>query len=147
MSASTQLNEPWCSAGSLFRYPYRIGWWPVSTYLQDLRSAHARCRQAEGNQFELFLHEPVVSCLWWPSDVVRQMLWEHGETEHFMPDYGTLRLEQVSWTREAVSRELLRSVPTGRFDHGAIEDYAKFPDYWAGKKGDCVKYFWPQRGD
>ncbi|MCP1415624.1 hypothetical protein J3D46_004966 [Paenarthrobacter sp. A20] len=118
----------------------------MSTYLRDLRSAHARCREAEGNQLELFLQEPVVSRLGWPRDVVRQMLWEHGETEHFVPDYGSLRLEQVSWTCESVSHELLQSVPTGPSDRGAIEDYAKWPDYWAAKRGEDVVESWTKRG-
>lgn len=118
----------------------------MSTYLRDLRYAHARCREAEGNQLELFLKAPVVARLDWPKDVVRQMLWEHGETEHFLPDYGALRLEQVSWTHEPVARELLQSVPTGLSDDGAIEDYAKLPDYWAEKRGGDVVDSWTRRG-
>ena len=81
----------------------------MSTYLKYLRSAHVRCRKAEGNRLELFLQEPVVSRIGWPRDVIRQMLWEHGETEHFVPDYGFLRLDQVSWTRELVSANCSRA--------------------------------------
>ena len=118
----------------------------MSTYLRDLRSAHARCRQMEGDGLRLFLRQPVVARLGWPEEVVRQMLWEHGETEHFLPDYGTLQLEQVSWTLEPVSRELLQGVPTGPSDQGAIEEYAKLPDYWAGKRGEDVVDSWKMRG-
>jgi hypothetical protein len=82
----------------------------------DLRSPHARCRKAEGNQLELFLQEPVVSSLGWPKHVVRQMLWEHGETEHFVPDYGTLRLEEVSWTLQPSTEAEM----TLRMQHGAF---------------------------
>ena len=118
----------------------------MPTYLRDLRSTHARCREVEENQLELFLQEPVVARLGWPEDVIRQMLWEHGETEHFIPDYGNLRLEQVSWTCEPVPREVLQRVPTGPLDHGAIEDYAKSPVYWAEKRGEDVADSWTRRG-
>jgi hypothetical protein len=94
----------------------------------------------------LFLNEAAISDLAWPENLVEQMLWDHGETEHFLPDYGHLDLTEVIWRCESVSTELLRSVPTGASDGSAIEDYAKFPLYWAEKRGRGVVESWDRDG-
>lgn len=118
----------------------------MAIHLRDLKRAHNRCLSATGNPFELFLDESIISDLDWPEDVVKQMLWDHGETEHFLPDYGHLDLTQVAWRCESVSAELLQRVPTGASDRGAIEDYARFPVYWAEKRGMDVVESWDRDG-
>ncbi|MFF1385726.1 hypothetical protein ACFVWT_19415 [Arthrobacter sp. NPDC058288] len=118
----------------------------MAIYLGDLKRAHSRCRRATESGFELFLAEPLISDLGWPENVIEQMLWDHGETEHFVPDYGAIDLTQVAWMREAMPTELIQNVPTGASDHGAIEDYAKNPVYWAEKRGAAVVDSWDQNG-
>lgn len=107
----------------------------MPVYLRDLKRAHERCLRGTGNPVELFLEEQFIAELSWPESVVKQWLWDHGETEHFIPDYGNLDLGRVEWECERVPTVLLETVPTGASDHGSIEDYAKFPVYWAEKKG------------
>lgn len=96
--------------------------------------------------FELFLEEAIISDLGWPDNVVEQMLWDHGGTEHFLPDYGHLDLSQVVWGRESVPTTLLQRIPTGASDSGAIEDYERHPVYWAEKKGPAVVEAWDRNG-
>lgn len=62
----------------------------MAIYLGDLKRAHDRCRRATESGFELFLAEPLISDLGWPENVIEQMLWDHGKTEHFVPDYGAI---------------------------------------------------------
>jgi len=118
----------------------------MATYLRDLKRSHDRCLGASLNPFELFLKEAIISDLGWPENVVKQMLWDHGGTEHFVPDYGHLDLTQVVWSCESVPTMLLQRIPTGASDRGAIEAYERQPVYWAEKKGAAVVEAWDRDG-
>lgn len=118
----------------------------MAIYLHDLKCAHDRSYDSPGAGFDTFCKEQVVSDLGWPENVVEQMLWDHGGTEHFIPDYGYLNLKSVVWNRELMPTTLLQNVPTGAFDHGAIEEYEKFPVYWAERKGPSVVESWKSDG-
>jgi hypothetical protein len=118
----------------------------MATYLRNVKSAHERCISVTENPFGRFLEESVIANLGWPENVVKQMLWDHGETDHFLPDYGNLDLSRVAWRCESLPTELFQGIPTGASDRGAIEAYAKFPVYWAEIKGADVIESWNRNG-
>ncbi len=56
---------------------------------------------------------PLVAALRWPRDVAEQWLWEHGHNAHFLLDYRTVQLDNITWSLEALPVGDLLAAPTG----------------------------------
>lgn len=118
----------------------------MAVYLTDLLHLAASKWISDRDAFDAFCEHSAVSALGWPLDVVRQMLWEHAATEHFVPDYGSLDLCGVAWNCERMPAALFDTVETGASDSGSIEEYAREPEYWANLRGKEVAAAWKDHG-
>lgn len=97
--------------------------------LDDFIEDAARCRERGGGLSE-FLRLGKVVRLRWPADVVEQWLYDHAGSGPFLDDYGGVDLARIGWQVEAISRDVLMELQTGRSDADAIERFAKEPQHW-----------------
>jgi hypothetical protein len=105
--------------------------------LADFGDLAVACREG-CMRFEGFRTTPLVLSLQWPADVVEQFLYDHGDNDAFLNDYGHINLYRVKWDVEVIPVEELCEMPTGPSDDGCIEDYAENPDHWIQARSDGI---------
>lgn len=52
-------------------------------------------------QFQAFRNRPEIEALGWPESPLRQWLWDFGDRDAFVDDYGAIDLSHVVWTPKA----------------------------------------------
>lgn len=95
----------------------------VALYLEELHEAAPLEPNGQGG-LEAFIRRPQVSMLGWPTEVIKQWLWEHRENDAFLHDYAEVDLSRIRWTLESIPATELKHLPTGPSDGDCIEDYA-----------------------
>jgi hypothetical protein len=117
----------------------------MATYLRNVKSAHERCISVTENPFGRFLEESVIANLGWPENVVKQMLWDHGETDHFLPDYGNLDLSRVAWRCESLPTELFQGIPYRRIRSRRNRGLREISGVLGrNKRGGCYRVMEPE---
>lgn len=97
--------------------------------LADFAGLSASYRE-NGRCFERFRAHPMVSSLQWPDDVIEQFLYDHGNNDDFLCDYGDVELAHIKWDVEILAVEEFLDMPTGPSDRGCIEEFAENPGHW-----------------
>lgn len=111
--------------------------------LSDLRSLIATCRTEEFS-YSQFRADPALTAVQWPDDVLRQVLFDHGD--HFLDDYGDLAPNGVTWRVETIPAADFHGMPTGKSDSGYIEHIAENPVWWVGCRPLEARRCWEERG-
>ncbi|MFE0147840.1 hypothetical protein ACFWY5_11875 [Nonomuraea sp. NPDC059007] len=62
--------------------------------------------------------------------MVEQLLYDHGDDDAFLLDYGYIDLSRIQWDVEIVPIGEFAEMPTGASDSGCVEEYATGPDHW-----------------
>ncbi|WP_157552775.1 hypothetical protein [Micromonospora sp. NRRL B-16802] len=105
--------------------------------LADFSDLSLACRET-GSGLSAFKLHAIVSGLRWPDDVLEQWLYDHGDNNDFLQDYGTVDLSRLQWEVEAVSVEELARMPTGHSTGGYIDEIAENPDHWINNRSSGV---------
>ncbi|MFE4542316.1 hypothetical protein [Arthrobacter sp. NPDC056727] len=118
------------------------------TRLQELvldPDRHVRSDQ----EFAAFLTRPEVATLGWPAEVVRQWLWDFGDRNELVNDYGDVPLDRLAWVLEEVPAANFDAMPTGASEAGLIEEFAAQHRHWLIAKSrykPLVKADWEEHG-
>ncbi|MFF7183170.1 hypothetical protein [Streptomyces sp. NPDC008121] len=56
---------------------------------------------------------------------MEQFLYDFGDDDHFVTDYGSIDLREITWWLETIPAADFHGMPTGASDDGCIEEYAK----------------------
>ncbi|MER7694673.1 hypothetical protein, partial [Streptomyces sp. NPDC097610] len=96
--------------------------------------------------FDRFRVDPSLASLEWPDDVLEQFLFDHGDNDAFMRDYGSVDLDEVAWRLETIPTEFFSEMPTGASDAGCIEYFAQNPVYWVKIRPAAVGHHWEEHG-
>lgn len=99
----------------------------MTTYLKNFTTDEGNDGYAS---FEDSLQLPIMECLSWPTEVIEQLLWDHGSSGHFIQYYGNIDLERVQWTCEDVTAMELAEVPTGASDANFLDEVAENHQHW-----------------
>lgn len=102
----------------------------MPVYLKDLPVKPERAFIGDDAAFAQFQGLPDIQALNWPSDVLRQWIWEHGAYGPFLKDYAALDLSLLTWELEKVPTSDFMTLRTGDSDGNAIEEYAAEHLYW-----------------
>ncbi|MFF3558323.1 hypothetical protein ACFYXL_33475 [Streptomyces tsukubensis] len=113
--------------------------------LNDLSSLMER-RQDGGRSFERFRTDPALANLRWPDDVLRDFLFDHGDHDPFVNDYGHLELSAITWTLETIPTADFHTMPTGESEAGLIEHFAQHPVHWVTVRPPQVGRNWADHG-
>ncbi|MEV6251305.1 hypothetical protein AB0M38_34855 [Streptomyces sp. NPDC051742] len=120
---------------------------PGGMKLEDLSPLMAR-RRAGGLSYgyDRFRADPAVAPLQWPDDVLEQFLYDFGDNPAFVDDYGSIDLREIRWRLEMIPAADFHGIPTGAFDAGCIEEFAKNPVYWVTVRPSEVGRYWEEHG-
>lgn len=112
------------------RSPPEICATPDDVKLEDLSPLMKR-RRAGGLSYgyDRFRVDPVVAPLQWPDDVLEQFLYDFGD-DHFVTDYGSIDLCEITWRLETIPAADFHEMPTGASDAGCIDEFAENPVHW-----------------
>ncbi|MGA5220994.1 hypothetical protein ACPCAE_33695 [Streptomyces cinereoruber] len=115
--------------------------------LEDLSPLMKR-RRAGGLSYgyDRFRTDPAVAPLQWPDDVLEQFLYDFGDDDHFVTDYGSIDLRQITWRLETIPAADFHGMPTGASDAGCIEEFAENPVHWVGVRPREVGLHWEEHG-
>ncbi|MFE6461111.1 hypothetical protein ACFVP0_27100 [Streptomyces cinereoruber] len=115
--------------------------------LEDLSPLMKR-RRAGGLSYgyDRFRADPAVASLQWPDDVLEQFLYDHGDNDHFVTDYGSIDLCEITWRLETIPAADFHGMPTGASDAGCIEEFAENPGYWVRRRAPEVSLHWEEHG-
>ncbi|KIC68744.1 hypothetical protein RM50_04315 [Pseudarthrobacter phenanthrenivorans] len=118
------------------------------TRLRDLVLDPDRNVRSE-QEFAAFTARPEIAALQWPTEVLRQWLWEFGDRHELLVDYDAVSLDRVDWFLEEVPAAEFDAMPTGASEAGLIEGFAAQHRYWLTAKSrykPSVKADWEERG-
>ncbi|MFJ6087992.1 hypothetical protein ACIQI8_42170 [Streptomyces sp. NPDC092369] len=113
--------------------------------LTNLTTLMAR-REDGGLSFDRFRVDPALIRLQWPDDVVEQFLFDHGDNDSFVRDYGGIDLREITWRLEMIPAADFDEMPTGASDAGCIEDFAEHPVHWVEVRRAEVGRRWEEHG-
>ncbi|MFC9439525.1 hypothetical protein [Nocardia sp. NPDC057030] len=113
--------------------------------LDDLFSI-PRPGHEEAGTLDEFMAHPLVAELRWPRDVVEQWLWEHGRNAHFLYDYGTVQLDNISWSLETLPAADLVTTPTGLSEGDLLDINAADHAHWVRVRPVEIRQAWDQTG-
>ncbi|MEU5163843.1 hypothetical protein AB0G74_30105 [Streptomyces sp. NPDC020875] len=115
--------------------------------LKDLSLLMAR-RRAGGLSYgyDSFRVDPTVAPLQWPDDVLEQFLFDHGDNDLFLRDYGGIDLREITWTEETIPAADFTTMPTGASEADCIETYAENPVHWVTVRPAEIGRHWEDHG-
>ncbi|WP_327159534.1 hypothetical protein OHB11_38895 [Streptomyces zaomyceticus] len=115
--------------------------------LEDLSPLIER-RRASGLSYgyDRFRVDPAVAVLQWPDDVLEQSLYDFGDNDRFVTDYGSIDLREIRWWLETVPPADFHGMPTGASDAGCIEKFADNPVHWVKVRPREVGQHWEEHG-
>ncbi|MFE5302072.1 hypothetical protein [Streptomyces sp. NPDC056632] len=115
--------------------------------LEDLSPLMKR-RRAGGlsYSYDRFRADPAVALLRWPDDVLEQFLYDFGDDDHFVADYGNINLREITWRLETILAADFHGIPTGASDDGCIEEFAENPVHWVQNRPREVGRHWEDHG-
>src|SRR3954447_25758865 len=108
-----------------------------------LRDLHAVDREVG---LEGFRQNQTIAGLGWPSEVVRQWLFEHGHHPAFLKDYGNVDLSRVYWRLEIVPVSELAQIQTGPSERGCLGEFAADHVHYLSKRPPDVRDAWEEAG-
>lgn len=100
-------------------------------------------------QFQAFRNRPEIEALGWPESPLRQWLWDFGDRDAFVDDYGAIDLSHVVWTPEGIDAAEFDTMPTGSRDAGWIDEAAAHHRHWVKVKSRSrpeVRTSWEEAG-
>ncbi|MFE5689670.1 hypothetical protein [Streptomyces sp. NPDC056512] len=113
--------------------------------LRDLSPLMTR-RQDGDLSFDRFRADLALASLQWPDDVLEQFLFDHGDNDAFVDDYGSIDLRAVRWRLETIPAADFSEMPTGASDAGCIETYAEDPVHWVTVRPPEIGRHWEEHG-
>lgn len=123
----------------------------MSVFLSDLQQPHIIREVAGASPWtspEKFSALPEVAELGWPSEVVRQWLYEHLLWGEFLTDYAALDLSTVAWSLQDVHATAFLSMTSGSSDD-YLTEFSKNPDYYRERftvQRPATREAWEQQG-
>lgn len=112
----------------------------MPVYLKDLPPAD------RDDDFIRFNETAEIVDLGWPSEVVKQWLYDHGDRPDFLADYANLDLGRIRWNLELVSVTDLEHIPTGPADQEWLDQVAAEHHHWLGVRLPRYRDAWETRG-
>ncbi|MGW1563966.1 hypothetical protein ACWCQ1_47045 [Streptomyces sp. NPDC002144] len=113
--------------------------------LNDLSQLMAR-REDGGLTFDRFRVDPSLASLGWPDDVLEQFLFDHGDNDAFLRDYGGIELEGIVWRLETIPADVFSDMPTGASEADLIDYFAENPAWWVEVRPPAVGRHWVEHG-
>lgn len=96
--------------------------------------------------FDRFRDDAALLPLWWPDDVLEQVLFDHGDNPSFVYDYGAVDLREITWRLETISASELWEMPTGASEGGCIDNFARNPEHWTKVRPAPASRHWEEHG-
>lgn len=87
-------------------------------------------KHRERSDLSIFLQNPSVLALRWPTDVIEQLLYDHASHPAFHEDYGRVSLETLHWSVERIPISTLAALPTGASEQRYLDSCALLHDHY-----------------